>query len=169
MSFIGFRCRRGRRRRFWRFCGRLPSVFAAAPQSALDPAILTSAAERIAAELPEFAAEKAKRLADELTKALTQTLNRPPSDTGKSGKADRDDETLSFRDKVTALELALENESPVEIKYYVASRDEWTRRIVDISDVYEEEGKWYLEGYCRLRRDHRVFRIDNIGSIRIRD
>ena len=134
------------------------------PQSVLDPAILQSAAERLAAQLPEFAADNAAHLA----KTLRQTLSSALNDMGKEG-VQASETGLSIREKVTALELAMESGSPVEIRYYVASRDEWTRRLVDIDDVYEDEGKWYCEGYCRLRRDHRVFRVDNIGSVRLRD
>jgi predicted DNA-binding transcriptional regulator YafY len=51
----------------------------------------------------------------------------------------------------------------------VAGRKEWTHRRVDIGNVYEQNGTWYLSGQCGLRNDHRQFRLDHIRAVRVLD
>ncbi len=40
-----------------------------------------------------------------------------------------------------------------------------TERIVDPYHVVYREGRWYLVGYCHLRMDQRVFRLDHIHRV----
>jgi predicted DNA-binding transcriptional regulator YafY len=65
------------------------------------------------------------------------------------------------------LEQARRSTGVAEIEYFVASRNQWSTRSVEIRDVYEGENGWYLEGECLLRRDHRMFRLENIRSVRV--
>ncbi len=45
---------------------------------------------------------------------------------------------------------------------YRSLGDEVTHRTVEPYGVVGWKGHWYLVGYCRLRRDHRTFRVDRI-------
>jgi predicted DNA-binding transcriptional regulator YafY len=49
---------------------------------------------------------------------------------------------------------------------YRSPGDELTHRTVEPYGVVGWQGHWYLVGYCRLRRDHRTFRIDRIQRAR---
>jgi hypothetical protein len=129
-----------------------------------DPEILDSAAESIAEQLPEFALPQVDRLAKQLTAWLSPRPEPEPAPFGRHGDEEPPFPTERNRRR---LERALDRGLPAEIEYYVRSREEWTVRRVDIEDVFEDEGSWYLEGYCRLRRDHRLFRLDNIRAVRI--
>ncbi len=55
----------------------------------------------------------------------------------------------------------------LELDYYSASRDERTQRAVDPYSAFASEGHWYLDGFCHLAGDVRLFRIDRIQSARL--
>jgi predicted DNA-binding transcriptional regulator YafY len=67
------------------------------------------------------------------------------------------------------LEDANDPRLPVEIEYFVASRNEWTARRVEIADVYAQNDTWYVSGHCGLRGDFRQFRLDHIRAVRVLD
>ncbi|MEV6769594.1 YafY family protein [Nocardia sp. NPDC051030] len=46
---------------------------------------------------------------------------------------------------------------------------EYTEREVEPSMLMVGAGGWYLIGWCKLRRDSRVFRLDRIGDVSITD
>lgn len=51
---------------------------------------------------------------------------------------------------------------PLELGYYSASRDEMTRRRVEPRSVFARDGHWYLDAWCHLAGDRRLFRVDRI-------
>jgi predicted DNA-binding transcriptional regulator YafY len=48
---------------------------------------------------------------------------------------------------------------------YRSEQDELTRRIVEPYGLVGWRGKWYLVGWCRLRRDYRTFRLDRMQEV----
>jgi len=50
---------------------------------------------------------------------------------------------------------------------YHSWRGDMTERIVDPYHVVCRYGRWYLVGYCHLRTDQRVFRLDHIVNINL--
>ena len=50
---------------------------------------------------------------------------------------------------------------------YHSWRGDLTERIVDPYRVVCRYGRWYLVGYCHLRMDQRVFRLDHVVSINL--
>ncbi|MBC8103731.1 MAG: WYL domain-containing protein [Cytophagales bacterium] len=135
--------------------------------SEIDPGILESAADRIAAELPEFMTPQADRLAAALAAALIEAgLGNSPE---RFPEPDRAEPPFPIARNRRLLEAAFEQGKPVEIEYYVASRSEWTTRHVAISDVYEKKEEWYLSGQCGLRQEYRHFRLDHIRAVLVLD
>ena len=51
------------------------------------------------------------------------------------------------------------------MRYYSASRDENTERIVDPLRVFTADGRSYLEAWCRQAEGMRVFRVDRIDDV----
>ena len=45
---------------------------------------------------------------------------------------------------------------------YRSESDELTRRVVEPYGLVGRRGRWYLVGYCRLRKDYRTFRLDRM-------
>jgi proteasome accessory factor C len=64
---------------------------------------------------------------------------------------------------------ALNRKRALRIRYYTASRDEITERVVDPMRALLVEGRNYLEAWCRYAGDTRLFRLDRIDAIEVLD
>lgn len=67
------------------------------------------------------------------------------------------------------LARAVAERRQVRLDYYVPSRDESTERVVDPLRVVTADGNAYLDAYCHLAEDQRLFRIDRISSAEVLD
>lgn len=63
---------------------------------------------------------------------------------------------------------AVERERVVEIDY-VDRNGASSQRLVEAHGFYVSGGTWALVGWCRLRQDGRVFRLDRVRSARLTD
>ncbi|WP_313565174.1 WYL domain-containing protein [Mobilicoccus sp.] len=70
---------------------------------------------------------------------------------------------------VPALREALRCRRRVHLRYVVPTRDEATERDVDPMRLTRAEGHWYLEGWCHLAQDTRLFRLDRIETLDVLD
>lgn len=68
-----------------------------------------------------------------------------------------------------ALREALSGHRRVHLRYYVPARDEVTERDVDPMRLVVVDGRSYLEGWCRLAQDVRLFRLDRIDDVTVLD
>ncbi|TMM14816.1 MAG: WYL domain-containing protein [Actinobacteria bacterium] len=68
---------------------------------------------------------------------------------------------------MSVVRRAVADRRRLEIDYYSASRDERTTRQVDPYSVVASEGHWYLDGFCHLAGDVRLFRVDRIQDARV--
>jgi proteasome accessory factor C len=57
----------------------------------------------------------------------------------------------------------------VRIDYYVPARDESTARVVDPMRLVTAQGNDYLEAWCHLAEDQRLFRLDRISQADVLD
>lgn len=131
--------------------------------SDVAPEVLESAAARIEAEIPDFLGGAAEKLRTLLAETLAEANFAPPESDEIDGRT-RPPFAIGRTRRI--LEQAWRSSGIAEIEYYVASRNQWSTRNVQISNVYEGENGWYLEGECLLRRDHRMFRLENIRTVR---
>jgi len=65
----------------------------------------------------------------------------------------------------SALAKALAERHPVRIRYYTASRDDVTERVVEPHQLLVIDGRSYLEAWCRNAEDIRMFRVDRIDQV----
>ncbi len=70
---------------------------------------------------------------------------------------------------VPVLQRAIDDERALSLRYYTATRDESTDRIVDPLRVFELDRHHYLEGWCRSAEGMRVFRVDRIERADVLD
>lgn len=68
-------------------------------------------------------------------------------------------------DLLAALRSALARRRRVHLVYEGAGSDARTERDVDIMRVVSADGRWYLEGWCHLAQDTRLFRLDRIQGV----
>jgi proteasome accessory factor C len=64
--------------------------------------------------------------------------------------------------RLPVLQQALDDGRALLLRYYTASRDETTERIVDPLRIFEADGRTYLEAWCRSAEGMRIFRLDRI-------
>jgi proteasome accessory factor C len=67
------------------------------------------------------------------------------------------------------LARALADSRQVLIDYYVPARDESTARVVDPLRLVTAQGNDYLEAWCHLAEDQRLFRVDRISTAEVLD
>ena len=68
-----------------------------------------------------------------------------------------------------ALDEAITRNRQVRLEYYVPTRDETTQRVVDPIAVTRSEGRAYLDAWCHLAEDRRLFRVDRITGLEVLD
>jgi proteasome accessory factor C len=62
---------------------------------------------------------------------------------------------------------AVARQRQVRLTYYVPTRDESTERVVDPLRVASRDGNTYLDAYCHLAEDQRLFRLDRISQAEV--
>jgi proteasome accessory factor C len=70
---------------------------------------------------------------------------------------------------VPALQRAVDERRALEIRYYSASHDEVSDRVIDPLRVFAAEGQTYVEAWCRQAEGMRIFRVDRIQDVRLLD
>jgi proteasome accessory factor C len=69
----------------------------------------------------------------------------------------------------STLAHAVEEGRQVRLGYYVPARDEATERTVDPLRLVSAEGNTYLQAWCHLAEDQRLFRLDRVSSAEVLD
>jgi proteasome accessory factor C len=64
---------------------------------------------------------------------------------------------------------ALAGGRAMRIRYYTATRDDTTERVIDALRLFDLEGNSYVEAWCRSAEGMRVFRVDRIEHVEILD
>jgi proteasome accessory factor C len=67
------------------------------------------------------------------------------------------------------LQKTLSEKRALLLRYYTATRDETTERIVDPLRLFEMDGHDYLEAWCRSAEGMRVFRVDRMEHVEALD
>lgn len=80
--------------------------------------------------------------------------------------ADDHSEVDALRDR---LERAVAERRQVRLDYYVPTRDESTERVVDPVRVVHADGHTYLDAWCHLAEDQRLFRLDRVSGAQVLD
>ena len=68
-----------------------------------------------------------------------------------------------------ALTAAIAEDHQARLDYYVPTRDETTQRVVDPIAVMRSQGRPYLDAWCHLAEDRRLFRLDRITGLEVLD
>lgn len=63
------------------------------------------------------------------------------------------------------LQNALDERRALKLRYYTATRDETTERVVDPLRLFDMDRHTYLEAWCRRAEGMRIFRLDRIEHV----
>lgn len=80
-----------------------------------------------------------------------------------SQKFDLDDPQL------LSLQKAIQEKRVIHIRYHGYQKDQITERDVEPHQLYYSDGIWYLEGYCRLRKGIRAFRLSRLEKLTLKN
>jgi proteasome accessory factor C len=77
---------------------------------------------------------------------------------------------LAAQDRWLSLaQRAVSEKRAVELRYYTATRDESTHRIIDPVQIFTVDGVTYLEAWCRRAEGMRIFRLDRFEAATLLD
>ena len=93
---------------------------------------------------------------------LGRALTKLEAQLGAVGDVEVD---LDQPPELTPIRSALDDGERLRIRYYAASRDEVSERVVDPYHLFSSEGHWYLAGYCHGAEAARTFRVDRIEAV----
>lgn len=74
---------------------------------------------------------------------------------------------VATSDYLTTLQSALTNYQLVEIRYQTASQEPTCRQVEPFALLLSAQADWLMVGWCRLRQDFRIFRLDRIQSLSV--
>lgn len=114
-----------------------------------DPAAVEGALAKIERVLPDDLRETARAIASSLTLDIPKVQHMP------------------VHDALATLSQAAHQHRRVWLEHCGAQAT--SQREVDPYGLVHRQGKTYLAGYCHLRHDIRVFRLDRITSVRLLD
>jgi predicted DNA-binding transcriptional regulator YafY len=63
---------------------------------------------------------------------------------------------------LTELHRAVQGQLQVRMRYYTASRDDWSERTVNPHHLYNMRGDWYLFAYDQMRAEMRNFHLGRV-------
>ena len=62
---------------------------------------------------------------------------------------------------------AIKNQNRIDMTYYAASKDTYSKRIVEPYRILQQNGIWYLLAYCMMRKDLRIFAIHRVRDLKV--
>lgn len=102
--------------------------------------------------------------------AVERALAKVEAAAGGSVDADTVAVALDHVDRLLpVLEQAIDRQRALALRYYTATRDETTDRVVDPMRLFSMDGRSYLEAWCRRAEGMRVFRLDRIENAHLLD
>jgi len=120
-----------------------------------DEALALVVALRMLAETPGLANRDAVERALAKLESATGELAGAPVAVRLPGDADR----------LGTIRGAVERRHALRLKYYTATRDSTSERVVDPMRVLVVGGRAYLEAWCRMAQGVRRFRVDRIDGL----
>lgn len=137
----------------------------------VDKKIVAALVEKF---LKEVDTQSAKKIDKEIASLIKEA--RESSQLADSGEGDEEYGNYFDRDfgpnypysgTLEILNQAIENNQKVEINYYSANQGKFTKRKVKPENIERRSGTPYLNAYCYLRNDDRVFKLSRIKDIKI--
>lgn len=135
----------------------------------IDKQIVDTLAEKF---LKEINTKSAKKIYKEIAslingaKEANQFSDCTESDESKDYDGDFGP-SYAYSDTLKILNQAIKNDQAVEIDYYSANQGNFTKRKVKPENIERRNGTPYLNAFCYLRNDDRVFKLSRIKDIKV--
>ncbi|HWU33186.1 MAG TPA: WYL domain-containing protein [Marmoricola sp.] len=107
----------------------------------------------------------------EIINRVLAKLDKATDEAGPIAATETPDSGRSAHDAQIRAQLssAIAGNRQVDIAYYVPARDEMTTRRVEPQTLLERDGHSYLDAWCHAAEAQRLFRIDRIDTVTIRE
>ncbi len=96
------------------------------------------------------------------TAPLGRALAKLEAQLGSVGDVEVD---LDRPEELDALRAAVDAHERLRLRYYAASRDEVSERLVDPHRLFSSDGHWYLAAHCHRAGGSRTFRVDRVEGL----
>ena len=110
--------------------------------------------------------ESRQRVLDLATRIGSDLATAPPDEFAARFAIEESGEAGALR---MGLSAAARDRRRCRISYLKSGHDGPSDRTLDPYEIVEARGNWFVVGYCGLRRDVRVFRVDRIIDLEITD
>jgi predicted DNA-binding transcriptional regulator YafY len=118
----------------------------------VDVTSTESALAKIERVLPDALRSQVQAVSEMLTLDLRAALDAPAN-----------------TDVVVAVSVGAQTGRRVWIRYQAGGRNADSEREIDPYGLVYRSGRWYCVGYCHLRQEPRVFRLDRVQAASLRD
>lgn len=137
----------------------------------VDRKIISSLIDKTSEDVGACEQEKIDKFIESLIKEAEEYRDmRDSRDEGYDDEFDREfGPSYPYSDTLKTLNMAIEEGKNVEINYYSANQGKFTKRKVRPDNIERSGGVPYLNAYCFLRDDGRVFKLGRIKEIKIVD
>ena len=137
----------------------------------VDKKIVDALAERFQKEINTKFGKKIDREIASLIKEAREFSKLPDYRGGDGEYGDHFDRDFGpnypYSSTLEILNQAIENDQKVEINYFSANQGKFTKRKVKPENIERRSGTPYLNAYCYLRNDERVFKLSRIKDIKM--
>ena len=137
----------------------------------VDKEIVVGLIEKFLKEIDAKSAKKIDKEIVSLIKEARESSQLP--DYGGSDEKDGDyfdrnfGPNYAYSCTLKILNQAIEDGKTVEINYFSANRGKFTKRKVKPENIERRSGTPYLNAFCYLRNDDRVFKLSRIKDIKL--
>lgn len=137
----------------------------------IDRKLVSSLAEKLSKQASSGELKKIDDFIRSLIKEAEEYRNtRESVDSDYSGDFDEMfGPSYPYSGTLKILEKAIDEGKCVEINYYSASQGKFTKRKVQPKSIERKSGKPYINAYCFLRNEDRVFKVGRIKEITMVD
>ncbi|MCC9293381.1 YafY family transcriptional regulator [Clostridium sp. WLY-B-L2] len=74
-----------------------------------------------------------------------------------------------LEDKISQISYSMSKGKSLNVNYFSVNKNNLTMRKVDPYDLVFKQGNWYVVGYCHMKDDIEIFKLDRIKSLKISD
>lgn len=106
-------------------------------------------------------------VADSLVDKLVEAMGLPADVADQPSHLALAKHSVVLKEHLALLDQAIRDDRVIAMEYYSASRGSLEKREIEPLLLFEEASRFYVRGWCHLRRAERSFRVDRIRQLKL--